>query len=69
MAFASFNTEITLISPNRAQLSITGTGDCHSVEITVSELVTLDERESLAETKDRIRKAAKFFLTRAAASL
>ncbi len=64
-----FNTEFKLIGQNRAELSMTGTGDCSAVQINLSELVTLSEHETLAQTKDRIRKSAKLFLNRAAASL
>lgn len=64
-----FNHEINFIGLNRAQIVFSGTGDSHSVEITVMERVSLDERETLAQTKERIREAAKIYLTRAAGSL
>jgi hypothetical protein len=66
---ASFNHEINFIGLNRAQIVLSGTGDSHSVEITVMEQVLLDERETLAQTKERIRQAAKVYLSRAADSL
>ena len=65
----SFNHEINFIGLNRAQIVLSGAGDSHSVEITVMERVSLDERETLGQIKERIRRAAKIYLTRAAESL
>jgi hypothetical protein len=69
MAYAKFNSEISLVGPDRAELLITGTGDCSGVQIRMSEQVALNENNTLGQTRDTIRKTAKMFLNQAAASL
>jgi hypothetical protein len=69
MAHGKFNHEVSLVGPNRAELFITGTGDCSGVQIRMSEQVALNENDTLSQTRDTIRKVAKVFLSQAAASL